>query len=85
MGLRPNCRVVVRRLGEPCILEVGGCSGCVRRIGVNRFLAERIMVASGESECSEPACDGPARTGPGSTSSMNDTSARQTADDAPSA
>ena len=45
MGLRPNCRVVLRRIGEPCIVEVGGCSGCVRRIGIARTLAARILVA----------------------------------------
>ena len=46
MGLRPQARIRVCRLGEPCIVEVlaltdGGC-GC--RIGLARPLAARIMV-----------------------------------------
>jgi Fe2+ transport system protein FeoA len=57
MGLRPNARVRLCRVGEPCIVAVsvglatgggyatdGGCAGTCR-IGLARPLAERIMVA----------------------------------------
>jgi len=45
MGLRPEARVRVCRLGQPCIVEVcddcgGGC-----RIGLARDIAERVLVA----------------------------------------
>lgn len=48
MGLRPNARVRVVRLGEPCIIEVMGLNpatgGCGCRIGLAKELAKRVMV-----------------------------------------
>jgi len=60
MGLRPNARIRVCRLGEPCIIEVLSCTrlagcgdlapseGCCCRIGLARPLAERVMVDVGD-------------------------------------
>jgi len=48
MGLRPNARVRIIRLGEPCIIEVLGINpatgGCGCRIGLARGLADRVIV-----------------------------------------
>lgn len=50
MGLRPNARIRVCRLGQPCIVEVmtgeGDCgkSECGCRIGLSKELAEHLMV-----------------------------------------
>lgn len=59
MGLRPNARIRVCRVGQPCIIEVmaGGCDGdegacnagspaaeCACRIGLARPLAEKVVV-----------------------------------------
>lgn len=53
MGLKPNCRIRVCRLGEPCIVEVLGCGGSCCRIGLARPLARQVMFS-----CEGPA-DGP--------------------------
>jgi len=45
MGLRPRSRVRICRVGEPCIVEVLGASGCACRIGLSRPLARRVMIA----------------------------------------
>ncbi len=44
MGLRDHAKVVLCRLGEPCIVRVMGGCGCSSRIGLSRPLAERVMV-----------------------------------------
>lgn len=44
MGLRDQAKVVLCRLGEPCIVRVMGGCGCSSRIGLSRPLAERVMV-----------------------------------------
>ncbi|HYF14630.1 MAG TPA: FeoA family protein [Phycisphaerales bacterium] len=49
MGLRPNAKVRVCRLGEPCIVEVlssgsESCGACCR-IGLARELADRVIVS----------------------------------------
>ncbi len=57
MGLRPNAVIRLCRLGETCIVEVvpgsPGCGalcdrpgGCCCRIGLERRLAERVMVVA---------------------------------------
>jgi Fe2+ transport system protein FeoA len=60
MGLRPNARVRLCRLGEPCIVEIMGArpaesgqcppEGCCCRIGLARPLADRVMVAPLEAD-----------------------------------
>ncbi|MFG0326443.1 MAG: ferrous iron transport protein A [Phycisphaerales bacterium JB037] len=56
LGLRPNCKIVVRRLGEPSIIEVGGCCcGSGRRLGIARPLADRVLVA--DAPLSADRCD----------------------------
>ena len=44
MGLKPNCRIRVCRLGEPCIVEVLGCTGCACRIGMALPIARQVML-----------------------------------------
>ena len=44
MGLRERAKIVVCRLGEPCIVRVMGGCGCSSRIGLSRPLAERVLV-----------------------------------------
>jgi Fe2+ transport system protein FeoA len=50
MGLRPNARIRVCRLGQPCIVEVMtgdadcGQSECGCRIGLSKELAQHLMV-----------------------------------------
>lgn len=47
MGLRPQARVRVCRLGEPCIVEVfagGGSAACRCRIGLSKPLARRVLM-----------------------------------------
>ncbi len=44
MGVRDHARVVLCRLGEPCIVRVMGGCGCSSRIGLSRPLAERVFV-----------------------------------------
>lgn len=45
MGLRENTKIVLCRLGEPCIVRVmGGCS-CSTRIGLAKPLAENVFVS----------------------------------------
>lgn len=59
MGLRPEARVRLCRVGRPCIIEVlggatagatGDCprgADCSCRIGLDRSLASRVMVGVG--------------------------------------
>jgi len=67
MGLRPNATIRLRRLGEPCIVEVlsGGRDGCAEtggrcccRIGLARPLADRVLVGPGSPEAPAPATTG---------------------------
>lgn len=44
MGLRPDCRIRVCRVGEPCIVSVLDSQGGTSRIGLSRPLADRVMV-----------------------------------------
>ena len=44
LGLGPKVRVVVRRTGSPCIVEVRRSQGPACRIGLTRALAQRVMV-----------------------------------------
>lgn len=44
MGLRPEARVRVCRIGEPCIVEVGAGESSSCRIGLSRTIALRVMV-----------------------------------------
>ena len=44
MGLTPEARVRVCRLGEPCIVAVRCACGGQTRIGLARRIASRIMV-----------------------------------------
>lgn len=44
MGLRDHAKVVLCRLGEPCIVRVMGGCGCSSRIGLSRPLADRVFV-----------------------------------------
>jgi Fe2+ transport system protein FeoA len=46
MGLRDHARVVLCRLGEPCIVRVMGGCGCASRIGLSMPLASRVLVRS---------------------------------------
>ena len=45
MGLRPQARVRVCRVGEPCIVEVIAGSGCACRIGMSLPLARLVLLA----------------------------------------
>lgn len=45
MGLRPQARVRVCRVGEPCIVEVIAGSGCACRIGLSLPLARLVLLA----------------------------------------
>ncbi|MCA9282473.1 MAG: ferrous iron transport protein A [Phycisphaeraceae bacterium] len=45
LGLRPDARVRLTRVGEPCIVQVLGRHGCSCRIGLARPLAERVIIA----------------------------------------
>lgn len=44
MGMRDNARIVLCRLGEPCIVRVMGGCGCSFRIGLAKPLADKVMV-----------------------------------------
>lgn len=44
MGMRDNARIVLCRLGEPCIVRVMGGCGCSFRIGLSRPLADKVMI-----------------------------------------
>lgn len=44
LGLRPDARIRLSRVGEPCIVQVLGQHGCSCRIGLARPLAERVIV-----------------------------------------
>jgi Fe2+ transport system protein FeoA len=44
MGLHDHARVVLCRVGEPCIVRVMGGCGCSSRIGLARPLAEKMLV-----------------------------------------
>lgn len=44
MGLRDHAKVVLCRLGEPCIVRVMGGCGCSSRIGLSRPLADRVFI-----------------------------------------
>lgn len=46
MGLRDRSRIRLCRVGEPCIVELMGCSGCSCRIGLSRPLAQRVTMLS---------------------------------------
>lgn len=52
MGLRPQARVRICRLGQPCIVEVlsssesCGAAQCGCRIGLSRELAEHVLVTA---------------------------------------
>lgn len=52
MGLRDHAKVVLCRLGEPCIVRVMGGCNCSSRIGLARPLAERVFVTPTDSEAS---------------------------------
>jgi len=45
MGLGPSARITLRRLGEPCIVEVATAPGVSHRIGLNKPLAARLLVS----------------------------------------
>lgn len=44
MGLRERAKVMLCRLGEPCIVRVMGGCNCSSRIGLARPLADRVFV-----------------------------------------
>lgn len=44
MGMRDHARIVLCRLGEPCIVRVMGGCGCSFRIGLAKPLAEKVFV-----------------------------------------
>jgi len=44
MGMRNNARIVLCRLGEPCIVRVMGGCGCSFRIGLAKPLADKVIV-----------------------------------------
>ncbi|MDX2115678.1 MAG: FeoA family protein, partial [Planctomycetota bacterium] len=44
MGLRDEAKIVLCRLGEPCIVRVMGGCGCSSRIGLARPLAEQVFI-----------------------------------------
>lgn len=47
MGLRPQTRIRLCRVGEPCIVRVIDGRGCACRIGLARRLADQVMVGNG--------------------------------------
>lgn len=50
LGLRPDARVRLARVGEPCIVQVLGKHGCSCRIGLARPLAERVIIAMDDAQ-----------------------------------
>jgi len=44
MGMRDQAKVVLCRIGEPCIVRVMGGCGCSSRIGLSRPLADKVFV-----------------------------------------
>ncbi len=44
MGLKPQAEVRICRLGQPCIVAVKNQCGGGCRIGLDRSIAERVMV-----------------------------------------
>ena len=44
MGLKPQAEVQICRLGQPCIIAVKNQCGGGCRIGLDRSLADRVMV-----------------------------------------
>lgn len=44
MGMRDHAKVVLCRMGEPCIVRVMGGCGCSSRIGLSRPLADKVFV-----------------------------------------
>lgn len=53
MGLRDRAKVVLCRLGEPCIVRVMGGCNCSSRIGLARPLADRVFITPTPSNSGE--------------------------------